>query len=536
MTTLNGSELLVKALEAQGAEKIFSIPGGQLMAAYEAIRTSPNLELIVPRQEGAGALMACGYALSRADPGVVISTVGAGVIYELAGLIYAWEERIPLISIAPQVQSWRIKPIQENLQAIDQDELYAPITKFHSIMYHYDRIPQLVARAYKIALAPEPGPVHLDLPMDIAFQKKSLSRSRMKTMIPAADKTRFIGKQAADPKEMQKAIRLIREAKRPLAFLGRMLARSADGRKALEQFLAKTKIPALSSGPAFSALSGKNAFFLGTVDLYENEQSFELISQSDLLLFLEPDEEIINFYRKISPRLSSSPVIQLSSYPLLFNSFALISSALAGSPELILEQIAEELAPQADPERNQWLEKLCQDRSRIFQMTQAGLIEPRQKDLRHSLEIINRVLKQGDFVVCEGREIVSSAKLYLENYQAGKVIFLPENVPAGAGFPLSLGIKAGSNQSRVFLLTDRKNFKYHCRELQTEVRYQMGICTLVFPDQEILAETEPDLKALAQSFGVKGFSIQEPVEEINEKLLGEAVELESGSLLEIRGF
>ena len=392
----------------------------------------------------------------------------------------------------------------------------------------------MVSRAYRIALAPEPGPVHLDLPLDILFQTKFLRSSQMEKMIPKGEKTRFTGKQSADPAELEKAISLINQAKRPIAFLGRMLTRSSDCLKALEQFLAKAKIPALCSQPAFSALSGKNGLFLGTIDIYENEP-LDLIEDADLFLYLEPDEELIKFLKKNPDRLSSCPAIQLSSYPLPFHSFAGITSVLAGTPDLILEQLAKEIQPKEPAEKNRalaWQENLYEERSRIFQMAKSNLPE----SMRHTFGIINRILKQEDFVVCEGRENLLCAKLFLENYGAGKVILLPENVPAGAGFPLALGIKTGAPESRVFLITDRKNFKYHSRELQTEVRYQIGICSLIFPAQEVLAETEPDLAQLAQSFGAKGFSIQEPVEEINEKLLGEALEMESGALLEIRGF
>jgi acetolactate synthase-1/2/3 large subunit len=87
MASFNGGELLVKAFESEGPQKIFSIPGGQLVGVYEAIRRSETLELVVPRHEGASAFMAYGYALAREKPAVVISTAGAGVIYEIDGLL-----------------------------------------------------------------------------------------------------------------------------------------------------------------------------------------------------------------------------------------------------------------------------------------------------------------------------------------------------------------------------------------------------------------------------------------------------------------
>jgi len=537
MPSLTGSELLVKALESEGAERVFSIPGGQLIGVYEAIRKSPKIDLVVPRQEGAGALMACGHALAQGKPGVVISTVGAGVIYEIPGLAYAWLERIPLISIAPQVQSWRIKPTQENLQALDQDELYSPITKFHSIAYHVRRIPQLVSKAFKVATMPEPGPVHLDIPLDIAFEKKSFTPHQLEKLMPGAEKTRFMGKVGADPSELEKARKLIAGSKRPIALIGRMAARPSCV-KALEMFLTRARIPALSSQTGFSALPHKNRLYLSTSDILNNEESYNIFSEADLVFYIEPDEEIAMFAQGIAARSGPGPAIQLSSQPELFQSFAPVSAALAGSPELALEELARDIQPKEDAEKSQWLDKLLQNCSRAFEQARVLLERPKRQSLPHTVRILNRFLKEDDFVVCEGKDAALAAKLDLENYAAGRVILLSENAPRGSGFPLALGIRSGARGGRVFLLTDRRNFKYHCRELQTASRYCFGICSLVFPDvgpdQRPLSETEPDFARLAESLGVKGHSIQDPTVGFNERLLKEACEEKSGSLLEFR--
>jgi thiamine pyrophosphate-dependent acetolactate synthase large subunit-like protein len=150
--------------------------------------------------------------------------------------------------------------------------------------------------------------------------------------------------------------------------------------------------------------------------------------------------------------------------------------------------------------------------------------------------VINRKLGDEDYVVCEGRDVVYAAKLYLENYSPGHAILVSESAPFGCGFPVALGIKAAKERSRVFLVSDRRNFKYHCREFQTASRYRLGVCSVVLPERIPLDEDEPELAALADSLGVKGISIYEPVEDITDEMISEAVELEAGALLEIRSF
>ena len=532
MAKIDGNKLLVKALEAQGAKKIFSIPGGQLMGVYEAIRRSGKIELLVPRQEGAGALMACGYALASGDAGVVISTVGAGIIYELAGLIYAFKERIPVVSIAPQVQSWRIKPIQESLQAMDQDELFAPITKFNAIIYHSYRIPQLVARAWRIALAPQPGPVHLDLPLDVAFQKVRVKKSELENLVPPAKKTRFTGKRSADPKEIEKAKRLLAEAKRPLALVGRMLVRSCSALSVLEEFLQRTQIPAICSNPAFSALSAKSRLFLGTFDLYSEESALELFAGADLLLYLEPDEEVAEFARKILEK-ASGRAIMLCSLPTLFAS-APIDCALEGDADLILSELKQATSERAPEERASWQKELSEQKEKALERKKSWYSGAEYKDLIHSLKTIDQVLGKDDYLICESELVCELAKIYLKNFSLGRVILIGNNLPKGAGFPLALGIKAGAEKARVFLITDRRNFKYHSRELQTQARYGLGICSLVFPEKLPFAKSEPNFAQLAKSLGAKGISVSEPSEEINQELLETAGREESGTLIEIR--
>ena len=531
MPRISGGELLVKVLEKQGAEIIFSIPGGQLLGVYEAIRKSKSLKLLVPRQEGASALMACGYALAGDGPGVVISTVGAGVIYELSGLYYAWLNRIPIISIAPQVQSWRIKPIQENLQALDQDELFAPLTKFHSIIYHYSRLAQLLQRAYRIALAPEPGPVHLDIPLDIAFEKRYLRARALAELISDSEKTRFTGKMEPDSEELKKAMKIFSEAKKPLALVGRGMARPGYG-WAVEKFFSKNKVPALCSKAGFSSVPRKTGAFVAGLDFYQDGQGLDLIQESDLYILLEPDAELGFFLEKINRTHPQKPTIQISNNPKGFYRFGAISSALAGSPDLILNHLCQV----SFAGKEQSLEKLIQHQAQIFKQVQAKVPEHRLNALAEIFSSINRILTDKDFVVVEGKEAVLCAQIYLENYGSGRVILVSPPAPRGAGFPIALGIKARIKEAKVFLVSERKSFKVHSRELQTGFRYHLGICSLVIAEEDKLRETEPDLARLAKSLGVKGVSVQEPIEEINEELLGEAFELESGLLLEIRGF
>jgi acetolactate synthase-1/2/3 large subunit len=120
MATYLGADLIVETLAREGVRHVFTVPGGQMIPIHYAIDEHESMELVVPRHEGAAALMACGYSMAGL-PSCVMTTVGAGIAYEVGSLALAWRERLPVISMAPQVQSYKMKPIQENLQACVQD-------------------------------------------------------------------------------------------------------------------------------------------------------------------------------------------------------------------------------------------------------------------------------------------------------------------------------------------------------------------------------------------------------------------------------
>ena len=176
MRFLTGGDLVAKTLAQEGVEYFVGILGGQITPLFDAIGREPGLKLVVPRNEAAGAMIADGYARASGKPVVVISTVGAGAIYSVAGTGYAWGDHVPIFSISPQVQSWKMYPAQESLQGCYQADMLAGVTRFNCIAYNWKRIPRLVQRALREAYSGERGPVHMDIPVDIFFEYHAVTR------------------------------------------------------------------------------------------------------------------------------------------------------------------------------------------------------------------------------------------------------------------------------------------------------------------------------------------------------------------------
>ena len=535
MPTLLGADLIVKALAEEGITHVFTLPGGQMNPIHFAVDQEPGMRLIIPRHEGAGALMAAGFALTSGRPACVMTTVGAGIAYEIGALYLAWKERLPLISISPQVQSHKMKPIQENLQACDQDEIFKPITKFTAILYHRDRIPSLVRRAFKTALAPEPGPVHLDVPVDVIFGFRRVSAKKMKHLFPGAD-FRYKGAIYPDDQGLQEAWRLIGRSRKPLVLAGRHLDRSRAG-QALEAFLQAADAPVISSSAAFAAVAAGYPLNLGSCWLWDNKANRERLAETDLLFLLEADEETARLTASLVKRNPGIDIVQTAELTSALGSIAPTRLSLCGSPRPILEALAESLratrtAPSLDPDwkkdllfvaashKTRLRERLAINDNRLFSMV-------------HAFDRLNAVLTADDLVVCEGPTVTRIAMVHLKHPGRHNCFLLDGLDVAGAGLPVALGARLARPEARVFLISETEMLKRHHREFQTQSRYQLGIVSLLFQAHEERPGEEVDFASLAKSLGVPARRIRDAEEEITDTLLTDTAAGPAGGLLDI---
>lgn len=166
--SLKGAEILAKALENEGVDIVFGLPGEENLDFLDALRTS-EIRLVVTRHEQAAAFMAATYGRLTGKPGVCFSTLGPGATNLVTGAAYALLGAMPMVMITGQ------KPIlqsrQGRFQIIDIVAAMKPITKSAKQIIDARNIPAQVRDAFRIALEERPGPVHLELPEDIAGQE-----------------------------------------------------------------------------------------------------------------------------------------------------------------------------------------------------------------------------------------------------------------------------------------------------------------------------------------------------------------------------
>ena len=203
---MNGAELFVKCLANEGVEYIFGIPGEENLAFLEALRKS-DIRLIVTRHEQAAGFMAATYGRLTGKPGVCLSTLGPGATNFVTSVSYALLGGMPVLFITGQ------KPIKKSkqglFQIIDVVQMMEPITKFTKQIINATGIPSLVRDVFRIAVEEKPGPVHLELPEDIAADQTDGEPFRVTAVHrPIADKNATL-----------KAAEIIQNAKYPLLLI-----------------------------------------------------------------------------------------------------------------------------------------------------------------------------------------------------------------------------------------------------------------------------------------------------------------------------
>ncbi len=252
-----GSTLLVAALRrTEGVERIYGIPGEENLDVVEAIRNS-SIELVLTRHEQAAAFMAATYGRLTGKPGVCISTLGPGALNLATGAAYALLGAMPMIMLTGQ--KGILSSRQARFQVVDVVATMKPLTKLSRQIVSARMIPTLVREAFRVAEEERPGPVHLELPEDIAAERCE----DVALVAPHAVELPLAGAQALD-----RAARLITRAERPLAMLGAAASRPRSTSD-IAQFVLRTRIPYFTTQMGKGTVPGGTELYMGTAALSE---------------------------------------------------------------------------------------------------------------------------------------------------------------------------------------------------------------------------------------------------------------------------
>jgi acetolactate synthase I/II/III large subunit len=498
-----GSDLLVRALENEGVDRIFGIPGEENLDVVESLRTS-KIELVLTRHEQAAAFMAATHGRLTGQPGVCIATLGPGALNFSTGAAYAHLGAMPMIILTGQ--KGILSSRQARFQIVDVIGSMRPLTKMARQIVSASSIPTIVRDAFRVATEERPGPVLLELPEDIASEQAEAE------IVPSHP----IELPVAQAQAIERAADMILKAKRPLIMLGAAASRPRSTSD-LGGFVLRTRIPFFTTQMGKGTVAGGSNLYMGTAALSERDYVHEAIDQADLIIAIGHDtvEKPPFIMGRGGPK-----VIHVSYTPANVEQVYFPHCEVVGDvgPSLkLLGDLIEGKLPNAGallPLRQGILEHITDraDEDR-FPVTPQRLV----RDVR-------RVIPE-DGIVCldNGMYKIWFARNY-RTYVANTLLLDNALATMGAGLPSAMMAALLNPKRRVMAVCGDGGFMMNSQELETAVRLKLNFVVLILEDRAYgmirwkqavdeftdygMTFNNPDFVRYAEAYGAKGHRVE----------------------------
>jgi acetolactate synthase-1/2/3 large subunit len=501
---MKASDLMVKALEAEGVEYIFGIPGEENLDLLESLRSS-SIKLILTRHEQGAGFMAATYGRLTGKVGVCLSTLGPGATNLVTPAAYAQLGAMPMLMITGQ------KPIktskQGRFQVIDVVDMMRPITKYTTQVVSGDRIPSVVREAFRLASEERPGATHIELPEDIADEETNTS----------VLKPSIARRPIAEYKAINAAVDMIEKAKSPVLLIGAGANRKLTA-KMLKEFVDKTGIPYITTQMGKGVLDESGKLFMGNTALSSGDFVHRVIDRADLIINVGHDvvEKPPFFMEDDNQKVIHINFDSAAVDPVYFPQLEVIGD-IANS----IWQINEKIQAQAS-----WKLGFYQDVHDAYVEHRAASEDDDRFPIlpeRFVREVRKAMPKNGIVTLDNGVYKIWFAR----NYPA----FLPNTLlldnalaTMGAGLPSAMAAKLVHPDRAVVTVCGDGGFMMNSQELETAVRLNLHIVVIILRDDAYgmikwkqanmefenygLDYGNPDFVKYVESYGGKGWRVE----------------------------
>jgi acetolactate synthase-1/2/3 large subunit len=516
--TRKGSDLLVAALENEGVERIFAVPGEENLDVLESLRRS-SIELVVTRHEQPAAFMAATYGRLTGKAGVCLTTLGPGATNLTTGAAFARLGAMPMLMITGQ------KPIhtarQAQFQIVDILGTMRPLTKSSRQIVSTGMIPTLVRDAFRVAQEERPGPVHLELPEDIAAE--------------AAGDVALVPPhpiQAPVPAEsaIARAAEWILAAKRPLIMIGAAANRSRLVNE-LSTFVRETRIPFFNTQMGKGAVDGNSDLYIGTAALSEGDYVHDAIAHADLIIAVGHDvvEKPPFLMGPRGPRVIHFGYLPASVEEIYFPQHEVIGDLGRG-----VGLLGERLRGKLRHDAGFFLELRKQILAHVAEGGDAPRFPPPPQRIVHDV----RAALPDDGIVAldNGMYKIWFARGY-RTHLANTILLDNALATMGAGLPSAMMAALLDKRRKVIAVCGDGGFMMNSQELETAVRLGLNLVVLILEDGGYgmirwkqaaagfadfgLSFRNPDFVKYAEAYGARGVRVTRAGE--LEPLLKEAL-------------
>ena len=458
---LNGSEIIVECLKEQKTDTIFGYPGGAILNVYDALyKHSDEITHILTSHEQGASHAADGYARATGKVGVCFATSGPGATNLVTGIATAYMDSIPMVAITCNVTVPLLG--KDSFQEIDITGVTMPITKHNFIVKDVTKLADTIRKAFKIAKEGRPGPVLIDVTKDVTANSCEYVKKEPEAIVRITDTIK--------QKDIDNAISLIKEAKKPYVFVGGGVIAS-DASDELRRFVKKIDAPVTDSLMGKGAFDGSDPLYTGMLGMHGTKTSNFGVSECDLLIAVGVrfSDRVTGNVKKFA---SNAKILQFDIDAAEINKNVKTDASVIGDAYEVLKRINAGLEQQ---NHHEWISHIMELKEK-YPMTY-------NRDCLNGPLIMEKIydITNGEAIISTdvGQHQMWAAQHY--KYKNPRSLLTSGGLGTmGYGLGAAIGAKMGCKDRTVINIAGDGCFRMNMNEVATATRYNIPVIEIIF--------------------------------------------------------
>ena len=520
---LRGSEILVKALQAEGVKFVWGYPGGAVLHIYDALYKQETIQHVLVRHEQAAVHAADGYARATGDVGVALVTSGPGVTNAVTGIATAYMDSIPMVILTGQVPLPAIG--LDAFQECDTVGITRPIVKHNFLVKDPKDMADIMKKAFFIARSGRPGPVVVDIPKDVSFKKAAYTGYPDKVEMRSYNPVR-----KGHSGQIRKALQLLLAAKRPYIYTGGGVLMS-NASPELRTLVDMLGYPCTNTLMGLGAYPASDRKFLGMLGMHGTVEANNAMQNCDVLLAVGArfDDRVIGNPKHFAQ--NERKIIHIDIDPSSISKRVKVDIPIVGDVKDVLTEMigmVKESSQRPDPQAlNEWWQTIEAWRQRDclkYDRSNSKVIKP-----QFVVETLWNMTRDADaYITSDVGQHQMWAAQYYKFDEPRRWINSGGLGTMGVGIPYAMGIKLAKPESEVFCVTGEGSVQMCIQELSTCLQYNTPIKIMALNNrylgmvrqwQEIeysgryshsYMDALPNFVKLAEAYGHVGMLIERP--------------------------
>ncbi len=529
----SGAEIVFKCLEDQDVKNIFGYPGGAVLPIYDELKNHKSIKHILVRHEQGAGHAAEGYARSTGKPGVLLVTSGPGATNAVTALTDAYMDSVPIVCISGQVPTHLIGT--DAFQECDTTGITRPCTKHNWLVKDIKDLPKIIHKAFEVATTGRPGPVLVDIPKDVQFQKTKYTIFKKQKKLNGKLHNHF------SQEDINELIKLMDKASKPIFYTGGGVVNSGPkASELLRELVHTTGFPITSTLQGLGSFPGTDNQFLGMLGMHGSYEANNAMHDCDLLINIGArfDDRITGKIDEFSP---NSKKIHIDIDPSSINKIIKADLPIVGDVEEVIvstiktiKKLKPNFAKSNKQKISKWWEKIQKWRSiNSFDfVNSAKTIKP-----QYAVQRLYELTKNKDtYITTEvGQHQMWTAQHYKFD-KPNRWMTSGGLGTMGYGLPASVGVQVAHPSKLVIDIAGEASVLMTMQEMSTAVQYSLPIKIFILNNeymgmvrqwQELLHDKNysesniaalPDFVKLAEAYGCLGIRAKTP-EELDDKII-----------------